>query len=190
MGALYYFGSVASQQSVGDDSAAIEAALAHMPARQEKFTAGVGSIGEKEDSTKPGFYTGFDIIAHKSGIIINLDLLSLVWVFLDSFLTGKLGFVSGAPEVGKPTFLIYLAALIANCLDWFGDHLVPGGKGKVLAVFYEVDKCPLWRRLQRAFAVFRWSWPCVSLGFSFSLITQNFMGNIFAVPAAGQEGHQ
>jgi len=88
--------------------------------------------------------------------------------------------------VGKSTFLLYFAALVATGLNLFGDHLVPGDKGKLLAVLCENDERLRWRRSQRTSTAFNWAWLHVSRGFSSSLIPQDVMGNLFAVPAAEQ----
>lgn len=173
--------------NIKDVNLGIEGVLNNMSAREEEFMEGVDSTDEKADSAKPGFFAGLDLQAHKAGNIVHLALAPLVWVFLNSLLAGTVGFVCGPPGAGKSTFLIYIAASIATGMKWFGDHLVPGGKGKVLAVFCEEDERILWRRIILAFKAFNSPWPHVAPGSLSSFVSHNFEGNIFAVPAAGQD---
>jgi len=171
------------------DEEEIESILAGMPSRVSEFT-GQDKSGEGASRPSPGFFAGLDLLQHMAANIINRELDPLTWVLRESLLSATLGLLCGPPGVGKSTFLLQLAASIATGLPWFGDRLVPGSKGSVLAVFCEEDERILNRRVQRVFKALPevlavTPWPKIQA--SASAIKKDFLANLITVPAAGRD---
>ena len=94
------------------------------------------------------FFAGLDIMQHSAARLLGQEFAPLEWTIEDSLLTRTIGFVAGAPGVGKSTFLIQLAASIASGVNCLENVFRFKRQGRVLAVFAEDDKRILQRRLK------------------------------------------
>lgn len=132
----------------------------------------------------PHFFSRLPLDEYIAGALMAKPLAPLSWLLKDSLLSGTVGFVCGAPGVGKSTFLLQLAASVATGHPFFGNYLVPGGKGKALVFFAEEDDRVLVRRTKTVLDAARVDqrWGALS-----NTEQQDLEQNLILIPAAGED---
>ncbi|GFK93308.1 hypothetical protein NNJEOMEG_01139 [Fundidesulfovibrio magnetotacticus] len=159
-----------------------QARQSHRAEELVKAAAGAGAPSslEKEGS----FIATLDLSRFEAGSLLATTPAPLTWVLNQSLLSGTVGFVCGAPGVGKSTFLLQLAAAVATGHPFFGDNLLPSGKGKVLALFAEEDERILVRRVKSlsCAALEEHSWDRMP-----ESAKEDLEHNLILVPAAGED---
>lgn len=107
----------------------------------------IDRLKEAETASSCGWLAGIAPASVQAGRFLSEDPPPLHWIFKNSLLAGTVGFLVGAPGVGKSTFAISLALSQATGQNLTGQ-LDPAGFGSVLAIFSEEDEAVLHRRMK------------------------------------------